>query len=126
MEQTVKINTRNKYTQVKASVRPELAEAFKTACARNGTCMAFVISGYMEAYSNAVTPKKTYSPDLSTKRQRRAAVRRILGLLESVRDNEENYKNRIPDNLLGSQAYEIAEQCVDLIDEAIETLQMAY
>lgn len=126
MLQATGTSPRGKYTQLMISVPPKLVEGFKAACERNGAYVDFVISGYMEAYSNAVTPKKNYMPNLSTKRQRQAAVRLVLEQLKVIRDNEENYKNRIPDNLLGSEVYELAEQCVDILDEAIDVLEMAY
>jgi len=126
MGQVPEMRAWNQYTQVKVSIRPELAEAFKTACATNGASMVDMISGFMEAYSNANVSKKGYSADFSTKRQRRAAVRRILGQLERVRDNEENYKENIPANLQGSEVFLFAEYCVSLVDEAIEALETAY
>jgi hypothetical protein len=126
MNGTSETGLQNGYMELRIMVRPKLAEAFKAACAKNGTYMDFVLLGYMESYSNALTPKKTYSPDLSKKSQRRAAVSRILEQLGAIRDNEENYKNRIPDNLMGSEAYELAEQSVDIIDEAVDVLEMAY
>jgi hypothetical protein len=114
------------YTQVKISIRPELAAAFKTACAANNESMTGVISGFMETYSSANAVTKGYLPNFSTKRQRRAAVRRILAQLELIRDNEENYIGNIPDNLQTSEVYLFAEYCVDLLDEAIEALETAY
>lgn len=116
----------SQYTQMKVSIRPELAAAFKAACASNGVSMVGVLSSFMETYSDINTPKNGYSPNLSTKRQRRAAVRRILEQLERIQDNEENYKDNIPANLQGSEAFIFAEYCVDLVGEAIEALETAY
>jgi hypothetical protein len=116
----------NLYSQVKVSVHPELAATFRTACAANSVSMTNVISDFMAAYSNANTPKNGYSPNLSTKRQRRAAVRRILEQLERIRENEKNYVSNIPDNLQSSETYLFAEYCVSLIDEAYEALEIAY
>jgi len=113
-------------TQVKVSVQPKLAATFKTTCAANGASMTGVISDYMETYSNANVPKRGYSPNLSTKRQRRAAVRHILAQLGRIKDNEENYMDNIPTNLQGSEVFLSAEYCISLIEEAIEALETAY
>jgi len=114
------------YTQVKVTVAPELAAAFKAACTASGSSMVSVISSFMEAYSKANAPKKGHLSSLSTKRQRRAAVQRILDQLVLIRDNEEKYKDNIPDNLQGSEAFHLADCCVSQIDEAIEALESAY
>ena len=108
-----------KYTQLEITARPQLMKRFKIACETNSTCMDFVISGYIEAYTYSASPNVNYSPHLRTKRQRRAAVVRILEHLEDIRDNEENYKNRMPDSRLDSEEYEQSEQCADILDEAI-------
>ena len=115
-----------KYTQVKIQVRTELAAAFKVACTANNDTMVGLLSGFMESYSNANVPKNGYSPNLSTKRQRRAAVRSILTQLGRIRDNEENYMMNVPDNLQSSEVFYFAEYCVSLVDEAIEALETAY
>lgn len=116
----------SQYTQVKVSVRPELAAAFKAVCASNGTSLTSTISSFMETYCNVNAPKNGYSPNLSTKRQRRATVRRVLEQLQRILDNEENYKDNIPENLQGSEAFLMAEYCVELVGEAIEALETAY
>lgn len=114
------------YTQVKVHVRTELAAAFKAACTANNDTIVGLLSGFMESYSNANVPKNGYSPNLSTKRKRRAAVRGILTQLERIRDNEENYMMNVPANLQGSEVFLFAEYCVSLVDEAIEALETAY
>ena len=114
------------YTQVKISVKPETAAAFKDACAASAVSMASVLAGFMNQFSGISAEKKGYSPDLSTKRQRRAAVRNIIQQLERVKDNEEFYMDNIPDNLQGSIRFESAEICVSNILEAIELLESTY
>jgi len=126
MDKVPEMRPWNPSAQVKVSIHPELAAAFKTACAANSESMTGVISSFMESYSKTNVPKRGYSPNLSTKRQRRAVVRRILGQLESIMENEENYKDNIPENLQNSEAYHYAEYCVSLVGEAIEALEIAY
>lgn len=42
--------------------------------------------------------------------------------LEAVRDEEEEYKDNMPENLQCSEKYERAEEIVDNLDEAIDEL----
>ena len=113
-------------TQVKISVSPEVARAFKAACAANGVSMAAVLSDCMSRYSGAAARKRGYAPNLSTRRQRRAAAQEAASLLERIRDNEGRYRDNIPENLQGGSAYEAAEQCVAMLDEALDLLGSAY
>ena len=112
--------------QVKVAVRPEVARAFKAACASNNVSMAAVLSNYMCRYSGAAARKRGYAPDLSTRRQRRAAAQEAASLLERIRDNEGQYRDNIPENLQGGSAYEAAEQCIAMLDEALDMLASAY
>lgn len=45
--------------------------------------------------------------------------------LEIVRDEEEEYKEHIPENLQGSERYERAEAAVDSLADAIYSLEEA-
>jgi len=117
---------RKNYTQVKISVKPATASAFKAACAAADASMASVLSCFMDEYSKNVSEKKGYAPDLSTKRQRRAALKSLVRLLERIRDNEEYFRGRIPDNLHASPAYDCAEECIAALNEALDILDSAY
>ena len=116
------------YVQVKVSVKPETAAAFKAACAASDVSMASVLSQFMESYSGAVMEKSKggYAPDLSDRRKRRIATRHLIKQLLRLRDNEECYFENIPENFHGSEGYDRAEQCITLITEAIELLEEAY
>jgi hypothetical protein len=113
-------------SQVKVTVKTETSAAFKAACAANGVSMASAMANFMESYGGLNAPKNGYSPNLSTKRQRRAAARKILTELARIRENEETYIGNIPANLQSSEAHEAAENCVALVEEAIEALEAAY
>jgi len=113
-------------TQVKVSVPFETAAAFKAACVASNTTMTDVIIQFMGKYSGSGVVKGGYSPDLSKRRQRRAAIRSILYQLERVKENEEQYLGNIPENFQGSTAYENAEQCVSTLCEVLELLVSAY
>lgn len=45
--------------------------------------------------------------------------------LDEVRDEEDDYKENIPENLQGSERYEIAEAAVDALESAISSLEEA-
>ena len=45
--------------------------------------------------------------------------------LDAVYDEEEEYKNNIPENLQGSERYERAEAAVDALESAITSLEEA-
>jgi len=111
------------YTQVKVSVGPELAESFKSTCARSGLSMASVLSDFMAGYCRAAVNSRTAG--LATRRQRRAVVKRIIGQLELVIDAETCYRDSIPANLQGSSVYEAADEAVSLMEEAAELLASA-
>ena len=111
---------------MKVSVNSETAASFKKACEASNASMASVISRFMEQFSGAAVQKPDYSPDLSTRRQRRAAIATMVRLLERVLDNETRYMNNIPGNFQSGAAYENAEHCVSTIEEAIDLLLSAY
>ena len=67
--------------QVKVSVDPDLAHKFSIACANIDVSMAEVISKFMSDFTNTANKKKPM-PDYSTKRQRRAAIKKIIKQLE--------------------------------------------
>lgn len=113
-------------TQVKVSVKPETASAFKAACVVNNVSMASALSDFMCQYARLTADNGGHSVGLSTKRQRRAVIKVIIRQLERVRDNEEIYRDNIPENLKNGSAFDTAEQCVAMLDEAIELLDSAY
>ena len=64
--------------------------------------------------------------------QRRKAIEDVVGKitdlvaeLESLKDEEEEYRDNIPDNLQGSERYEKADECVDGLTEIIDTIESA-
>jgi len=115
-----------RYRQVKVSVAPRVAAAFKSACETANESMASVLSGFMSEYAQSVEDKKGYTPSLSTRRSRRRAVYTLIQQLERIRDNEELYRDNMPLNLQGSSRFEDAEQSLSLICEALESLESAY
>ena len=65
-------------------------------------------------------------------KQRRATLNQISELisnvyedLESCKDQEEEYRDNMPENLQGSERYEKADNAVNMLEEALESLQQA-
>lgn len=115
------------YRQVKVSVDPALAGAFRLACDANGVSMASVLSAYMAEYSKTVVDEpRLLDADLSTRRKRRQSLETLVHWLEQIRDEQEHAKENIPENLRGAAAYEAAEESVALMDEAVEILGRVY
>ena len=109
--------------QVKVSVAADVATAFKGACAASNVSMASELSKFMAGYSKAPPAKRRPTQDYSTKRQRRAAIRKAALTLEQVRDCEERYLERMPENLRNSAAFDNAEEFISYLDTAIDALE---
>jgi hypothetical protein len=50
----------------------------------------------------------------------------VIGLLRAVAQAEEDYRDRIPENLQGGAMYESADAAVGLIDDAVASLEEAF
>jgi len=119
------------YVQIKVSVYPEVADAFKAACAAAGGSMAGVLSRYMAEYSAAPKSQnantKAATVDLvSTKKKRGNTVRGLVQTLALVRDAEEQAMENTPENLRGAGNYEASEERVCSMDEALDILENLY
>jgi hypothetical protein len=112
--------------QVKVYAEPELAETFKNLCATGGTSVTAELCEYMRKRIGMKEPGTTTGNRTNKRWQRRAATHRIISLLEKIRDAEESYRERIPENLSGGEAAEAADETVRLLNEAIDVLEDAY
>jgi len=66
------------------------------------------------------------SADLSSRGKRRKAAVLAAGFLGRIRDAEEAYLMRVPDNLQSSDACLAAEGSVSFLEEAIDATSSAY
>jgi len=114
------------YTQVKISVRPELAAAFKSACAESGASMASVLAGFMASYTQFHAKRDPPVDPYATRKLRRRAVESLISQMESLALAEESYRDNIPENLRSSIRYEDADRSVDAAYEAIDRLREIY
>jgi len=81
---------------------------------------------YSEPRGNGRPKADKPPPAYTTKRQRRAAIKRILIQLEQIKAAEERSRDNFPQNLQGSSAYEAAEECINALEEVLEILASAY
>ncbi len=114
------------YTQIKVSVKPEIAKVFKERCKNLGVSMASELSQFMEGPKPCTRKDIAVCSDVTTRPLRRKEISFLLRRLQTILDAEERYKDAIPENLQNSRAYDVAEQCVCTLQEAIELLQEAY
>ena len=110
-----------KPAQVKVSVDPGIAAAFKAACAAANVSMAAELSRFMAGYAGCAVKRKA-APDYSTRRHRRTAIKAMVKELEAIRACEEGVRDRTPVNLQESSVYDATEEAISALDEAIGIL----
>ena len=118
------------YKQVKVSVDTDIAAVFKAACESAGVSMSAILSSFMAQYSGLAAKeskeKSAGAGPFSTKQKRRKLVDAMIGQLELIRDAQEASMENIPENLRGTDAYEAAQEAIDLMDQAIDLLSAIY
>jgi hypothetical protein len=71
--------------------------------------------------------RKVIQPvDCSTRRKRRAALSSSIRLIEQISLGETAYRDNMPPNLMNSDAYDMADHYVSLLEEAIDALRSVY
>ena len=115
------------YAQIKVSVYPEIADAFKTACAAAGVSMASELARFMTEYSEVPIAKKTAAANKAlSKKKRRNTVRALILQLEQVREAEEESMDNTPENFRKSDNFAASEESLAKLEEAIEILENIY
>jgi hypothetical protein len=107
------------YTQVKISVRPEIAAKFKAKCQAKGVSLASEISRFMSGEN-----KK--SDTCGARQRRRKALVSVIAQLEEICYAEKEYWDNIPVNPRNGERYEEAEQAYTAMEEALSLLYQAY
>jgi len=106
------------YTQVKASVNPDVAAAFKVTCAAQGDSIASVLTKFMIDFSQdnrlreqtAKSAKDPNNDPYNTRKKRRAVVSAILLQMNAIMEAEERYRDSVPENLHGTKWHEASEE----------------
>jgi hypothetical protein len=110
------------YTQMNVLLPPEIVTGFRAKCAKTGVSMRSEIVRFM----SGSTPSKPARMPITTRRERRKAVKTIITLLEEIIAAEAAYAENIPENLKNGAAYDAAEQTVSALEEALSNLVEAY
>jgi hypothetical protein len=118
-------NAKN-YVQLKISIAPDIAAAFKAKCVASGVSMTGELTRLMGGRS---TNKRIQEPTVDmyrTRRLRRNGLEILMAHLEAMRDAEQDYLNAMPANLDTSPMHEAAEQAVTALDDALNSLYNAF
>lgn len=67
-----------------------------------------------------------FGADVATRALRKKWVGDMIWNLNRIMRAEECYMDNMPDNLKNSEAYDAAEECVEILDSAIDLLHSAY
>ena len=123
METATNQGNSHKLTQVKVSVDPGIAAAFKAACAASNVSMAAEISRFMAGYSKgSVKPQHRAAPNYSERRYRRATLLSFIREMKIMKACEESVLENTPENLQCSIGYETTEEAISSLEEAIDVL----
>jgi len=136
------------YVQIKAHIKPEIASDFKAACVASGTTMASELSAFMEEFANqqqgALSPTKVKALGYRRERfanpqqnalslikvktlgDRRKAMSLVINLLTELHDAEEVFLENMPENLHSSLRYEMAEERLEKLSDALEVTDGIY
>ena len=114
------------YTQIKAYINPELASKFKSICKAAGVSVNSVLTQFIANHCAEQTHKKVTADPLSTKKKRRNKLHHLIDELKQIRDTQQNANDNVPDNFRDSEAFEVSEESVEKLDEAIEILEGIY
>ena len=113
------------YTQIKVSVQPEIAEAFKEKCKSDGVSMASEITKFMCGQCGIQNPPEpTFK--VTTRQRRRKALAALIEQLEVIMDAESQYMDNIPENLQNSIRHEAASLSIQALQNAIDNLNEVY
>ncbi|MCL2336045.1 MAG: hypothetical protein FWC60_01355 [Firmicutes bacterium] len=118
-------NAKN-YVQLKISIAPDIAAAFKAKCAASGVSVTSELTRLMGGKSTSNRIQKPAADMYRTRRLRRNGLEVLMAHLESIRDAEQDYLNAMPANLDTSPMHEAAEQAVSALDDALANLYNAF
>jgi antitoxin component of RelBE/YafQ-DinJ toxin-antitoxin module len=106
--------------QIKFTIDCSTVSAFKARCASQGVSMTSVVSQFMKTCQ----PSRCMPVNTETRGQRKKAVTELVGLLECIMQNEEDYRDAIPTQF--ESRYEKADYSCEQLAQAIYCLEDAY
>jgi hypothetical protein len=118
-------NDRN-YVQIKISVAPGIAAAFKDKCAGSGVSVTSELIRLMGAQPTGTRIQKPTADMYRTRRLRRNGMELLIAHIEAIRDAEQDYLDAIPINLETSPMHVAAEETISTLDDALNNLYDAF
>jgi len=118
-------NTKN-YVQIKISVAPNIATAFKAKCAASDVSITSELTRLMGGKSTSNKMQRPTVDMYLTRRLRRSGLEFLIAHIEAIRDAEQDYLNAIPTNLVTSPMHDATEQSVSALDDALDSLYGAF
>jgi hypothetical protein len=106
--------------QIKFTIDAHIVSAFKARCETEGVSMASAARQWMSAGRS----EKSVKVKLGTRPTRRKAVSEIIGLLNEILENEERYRDSIPEQF--EQRQELSELSCNQLADAISCLEEAF
>ena len=106
--------------QIKFTIESDTVSAFKARCRSEGVSMTSVIRQYMKTCQ----PAKGVKIKTDTRPLRRKAVSEIIGLLDSILQMEEQYRDNIPEQF--QSRFESADLTCEQLSQAISCLEEAF
>ena len=109
-------------------LKKDVAERFAATCTERGESQASVLAAAMLQYIGEKPPKKPSrsATGYSTRRQRRAAMKRVLAELEQIRCGEDDLANSAPQGLESAPMYQEAAEYVETLDVALDQLSTMF
>lgn len=114
------------YTQLKVWISPDIAAAFKTKCKASNVSMAGELTRFMADGVGQVCVGKGTSLTVTTRPQRRKAVKSMLRELREILEAENEYIDSMPPGIRESARRDAADDTVEALEEALEALCRAY
>ena len=106
--------------QVKFTIESGVVSSFKAQCAAEGVSMAAVACKWMESSH----PAKVSKAKNDTRPSRKKTERGTIALLKDVLQNEENYRDAIPETF--QARFEASVQSCEQLSQAISCLEEAF
>ncbi|MDR2711954.1 MAG: hypothetical protein LBB91_02435 [Clostridiales bacterium] len=110
----------NTKVQVKFTIDSDVVANFKEHCKSLDLSMTSVVCQYMRI----PLPMKTAGIEIDNRRNRKKAVKIIIGFVDSILKSEATYRDAIPEQF--EQRYEAADNSCELLEEAISCLKDAF
>ena len=67
-----------------------------------------------------------FAENYDSRRKRRDAIKTVIACVSAISAAEQMYLENVPENLQGSESFEVGENAVDALDEIIDLLTEVY